>query len=418
MLFQHFPEEIASIVLIYLVGNRRSELITISNLLSTNKYFSSITCKILNAILNDYFQESIYLKNLYDYQGCCHSKLRIYSLLSRQKIFTIGGNYDTRRCDSLDLVSNKFEKVCSLDFKRFDGFDAVCHQGVIFVISGLNNSSNGIVEIYNIFQNKWIKLHSIPDSSTYSSAVSSGVDLYVIGGVESNQMRSSAVYKLKRFSLPGNNVSTVRVRADRAWSSDSAHSNDDRISHSLDENDDNCWSLCDHRLLIGRSHHSSIAFKGNIWIAGGFIGTTRLLATSTVEIFDMQNSVWSKGPQMVHCRLCPKLVVMEDVLYAVGGDMFENLRISRPTIERFNEASNSWEIVTEYPCSRYNAAIVGSNTEIFTFGGMSLVDWDKFDVKANTWASQLLTSEKSEIMGQIPGRNKVLCCAKSIFFKL
>ena len=78
------------------------------------------------------------------------------------------------------------------------------------------------------------------------------------------------------------------------------------------------WALQSAKLNTPRSHHASIVFQRRIWVAGGFDSNSKML--SSVEVFAAAVNKWESAPAMVRKRRYFKLVVVENELYAVGGE--------------------------------------------------------------------------------------------------
>ena len=88
------------------------------------------------------------------------------------------------------------------------------------------------------------------------------------------------------------------------------------------------------------------------------------------------------------------LVVVEDELYAVGGDGYGN----NLSIEKLSKASGAWQVVAEIDENRWvcSAAAVGS--KIYVFGGRGHEStWNAFDVTTEQWASASIPAEKRKL---------------------
>ena len=96
---------------------------------------------------------------------------------------------------------------------------------------------------------------------------------------------------------------------------------------------------------------------------------------------------------MIKERFTFNLVVVEDELYAVGGDGYDSTSIS---IEKLDKELGVWRVVAEIGECRTccGAAAVGS--KIFVFGGNDEVHrstWNAFDVITEQWASASISVE-------------------------
>ena len=73
------------------------------------------------------------------------------------------------------------------------------------------------------------------------------------------------------------------------------------------------------RLTRARYGHSSIVFDNKIWFVGGHADINESHSQS-VEVFDLSLKRYEVGPPMCVARIWHRLFVINDLLYAVGGD--------------------------------------------------------------------------------------------------
>jgi hypothetical protein len=333
--------------------------------------------------------------------------LHLYACLLNSCLILIGGTQDTRRCDIFNVRSGKFKKICSIGLKRSEEFDAVCYRGYLFAISGTEEASVGSVEIYDLFTNGWNAFLPLPMKLAASASIVYNNRLFIIGGVDrTTASRSMLVYELlhdETFGNYGKNNNLISpsmpftgnyVSSNFLLSSSSPPSNRHKINYSF-----NCsWEQSPVNLLVGRSHHSVVVYRGHIWIAGGII-TGQWTATNTIEILKISSNTGGgqsiQGPSMLRCRLQPKLIVVDDCLYAVGGDMEGTVR-SACSIEKYDNEKLCWKFENFFPepKRRSKCAISGYENKIFIFGGSaeggaSLLSWDYYNTRTKLWASNL-----------------------------
>jgi hypothetical protein len=89
---------------------------------------------------------------------------------------------------------------------------------------------------------------------------------------------------------------------------------------------------------------------------------------------------------MVKVRRLFSLVVVEEALFAVGGDLGAH------TIERLDLIANAWVLVTPVKDGRKFGSVAAHDGKIFLFGGRDhsgkpLQTWDAFDVRQLVWES-------------------------------
>ena len=265
---------------------------------------------------------------------------RLASLFYKCWIIIVGGVQNNRKCERLNLRNEKFTKCCGVSYKREDGFDCVFHFGAVFVLSGSDAVSVGSVERYDIIADKWSELAPFPRPLRCMAIVSSGDELYVTGGFDSAvNARSAQVYcfnKSVAFDV-GNIIA-------------------------------NAWALMPVSLLVGRSHHGCAGYKGKLWLVGGLVANVAK-TTNSVEIYDPDLQQSTIGPALVAIRYCPRLLVVNGILYAVGGDIKDFTYNRNFTIEQYDEYSNRWKLTTSFPICRINCAVCAYGNAIYVFGG-------------------------------------------------
>ena len=130
-----------------------------------------------------------------------------------------------------------------------------------------------------------------------------------------------------------------------------------------------------------------------MWLAGGIL-SGQTISTNTVELYDPVRQLSLPAPNMLRHRRNPKLIVIDDVLYAVGGDV-EDVSYAVGSIERFELSKQAWVFVTFFlePRRRGQCSIEAFGSKIFVFGGgygqNIWRSWDFYDVYGNYWASQV-----------------------------
>ena len=149
------------------------------------------------------------------------------------------------------------------------------------------------------------------------------------------------------------------------------------------------WALQSAKLNTPRCSHSSIVFQRRIWVAGGEDSNNNFL--SSVEVFDATVNKWESAPVMVRKRHQFKLVVVENELYAVGGELHTN----NLSIEKLSKFSGAWQVVAEINESRWGCGAAAVGSKIYIFGGFRnnyKSTWNAFDVGTGQWAIYLFLS--------------------------
>lgn len=297
--------------------------------------------------------------------------LQSYRTLHAPRIFLLGGSLSQRSCHTFDPATGQFRRICSLGIKRSVDFTAVFHRGVLFSLSGDDMPAQ--VEAYDVFRNTWHAAGSLPWPLVAPAVVSHRSELYILGGAQSGS-RSTAIARLSPLDRCS---SLEQAQAQGLWD----------------------WTECSAKLLTGRSHCGVASYGGLVWLAGGIV-EGQWTTSNTVEVLDPTQALplvqgsSSPAPSMLRHRNSPKLAVIDDCLYAIGGDIEDTVH-AVGSIEKFDVSKQAWVFVTFFlePRRRAHCAIEVYDGKIFLFGGVHgdnvWKSWDYYDARRGYWASQV-----------------------------
>lgn len=332
-----------------------------------NLYYS---CKPLQKCLQSYVAQMLFFKLNHRISYNVPITLSTAFAMFCPKIAIIGGLVNNRKCDVFLPHRGSFRRIAGIGLKRVEEFEAVFYRGILVVISGSDDSAVGNVEAYHIESNSWHIWPPLPRKLTaIGCAVMPGGAMYVTGGTDrSNSRRSDEIYFLE-------------------------HPGPLNISQHGTGLFQGSWQRSSMVLSKGRSHHGCTVFRGNIWVAGGLL-TGRMVASNCAEVINLTTGVTIPVANMLRHRLLPKLLVINDNLYAVGGDV-EGTAHAVGSIERYDIQKEAWMFVTFFPQPRrrVRCAIAAYGSRIYVFGGsdgpLVLSSWDYYDTRDRYWASQV-----------------------------
>ncbi|CAG9323167.1 unnamed protein product [Blepharisma stoltei] len=130
------------------------------------------------------------------------------------------------------------------------------------------------------------------------------------------------------------------------------------------------------RLVEGRYLHSSVVYKGTLYILGGQSSPSVFL--NTVESY--KENIWQIMPPMNKARSTFTAFASHNGIYVAGG--FEGANLLSGGIEKFTDELNRWDLI---------------NTEIPMLAGMTLTSCDNF----NTGVLLFGGSDGNEISNRI-----------------
>ena len=333
----------------------------------------------------------------YQNHGAISNAHHLYRMTKRRIVLIGGGNIDDghdsyKRSDHLDVATGEWS-VCTSMTSRRGTFktEAVALGGLVVVVSGDDDDAVGTLEAYDPLTDTWEDLPPLPQRLMLVAAASEGKKLYISGGID---------------KATGQYSDTV---------------------YCLDKGGDNReqWTTLKSKMLSPRVGHTSASINGTLYIAGGQFADSdsTTSSASSVEVYDNDSEKWVRGPSMIAERIWFRLLVIQDTLYAIGGDVDFKGSSLTPTIERLNIVQNVWEKVADFTTVRrvFSTSSVGS--KIYIFGGRDinygiLQDWDCFDINTKKWESTLYkdmteiekktnNDSKSESLIRSPERRKI-----------
>ncbi|MGS2719120.1 Kelch repeat-containing protein [Paraglaciecola aestuariivivens] len=108
----------------------------------------------------------------------------------------------------------------------------------------------------------------------------------------------------------------------------------------------------------------------------------KMLATSTVGIYDSKNNRWLEGADMPTEKET-KTVMVNNLIYALGG---YNMRQTLPALERFNLSTNQWQKLPALPREMSAHSVASLGNHIFTFGDYRQLNVHyHLDLNTGTW---------------------------------
>ena len=259
------------------------------------------------------------------YRTGCSFRRQLHALVFPRFIM-VGGREESRRCDFFMPSQHHFARTSSLNMKREQNYDAVYHNGRVYVVSGCcDNTFTASIEVFDPIAKEWKDFHSLPKKIVSTAAVSFNGCFFCIGGYDFDSFqRSFEIYMLTAEDRHDSDPEIVRRSPDhrdrRRGSTDtSSHSRIDAIRDihpgelkldMIPSNECCQWQVCAH-LLRERSAHAAVGYDGSIWIAGGIeiernegnggVSTHDIMSRS-VEIFDPRTMTVRRGPEMIKCR--------------------------------------------------------------------------------------------------------------------
>jgi hypothetical protein len=272
-------------------------------------------------------------------------------------------------------ISNHHWKRCH-DSKRDRGyFGALFFKGEVYAIGTYSLVAAGTVEKYDPFSDNWFTVTPLPRKLRSVGAAVWKDSMYCTGGIESHS------------EIVIDHICKFNEENDKA--------NQQDFSLKLPG-----WIDIGVRLLRPRYRHAAVEYENKIWIAGGCFAS--LDATNTVEIFDPVTNTVLEGPSMLVKRDFANLLVVNNELFAVGGDVDAVGNQAIRSIEKYDTFRHRWVHVTVFKDTRRGFSTCAEGDKIYVFGGSNdshedLRTWDAYDIKRQEWVSDRLPAASRQM---------------------
>jgi N-acetylneuraminic acid mutarotase len=139
------------------------------------------------------------------------------------------------------------------------------------------------------------------------------------------------------------------------------------------------------------NHHWAVAYKGDIYLAGGLIGGEE--PTARVWRYDPEANRFSELPPMRQARGATGAAVIDDKLYVVGGgpNAFPAAYVeSYGTLEVYDFKTGRWLARTEMPTPRHHVGTAALDGKLYVVGGrddtdLTLDTFERYDPRTDEW---------------------------------
>jgi N-acetylneuraminic acid mutarotase len=222
------------------------------------------------------------------------------------KIYLFGGGYykpgqgmtSTGEAWVYDPVTDKWAPLRRMPQPRMNGF-ATAAGGAIYISQGYNRQGGGKKDVIEEYR------------TTYRYDPATDAYTRVADAPETGCYIASGPYKGKIYAVPGS-YREYGFHGDYLWA-DGALVYDPAADR---------WKKIDRRRIEKRVFFltqcsASVVENGKLWVVGGMAENRK--RTVTTEYFDIEKSVFVKGPDIDYGRCCGGGGIVEGVLAILGG---------------------------------------------------------------------------------------------------
>ena len=265
------------------------------------------------------------------------------------KIYVVGGFNNEHGVLNAGEVYDPMKQSWSLlPFmkEKRDGCAATTMNGKIYVVGGLYRKRyHTSCEVFDPTSNTWSSLPPLCQGRTYCEAVAVGTKLYVIGGKCPESLSSVEMFD----SLTNTWTHLPSMSQERCLFASAVIGNKIYVFGGVDALDScevldtstHTWTTIPTTMTYTRVSAAAVAYHNHtIYIIGGCIDSLKPPLNTCVS-FDVSSNTFSNTlHQMEHIRECCCTVILDDVLYAIGGT--GHLFMAQSTVEALpltNDAS-------------------------------------------------------------------------------
>uniref|UniRef100_A0A8R1HVI5 RING-type domain-containing protein n=1 Tax=Caenorhabditis japonica TaxID=281687 RepID=A0A8R1HVI5_CAEJA len=223
---------------------------------------------------------------------------------NRSQIFIVGGMNNGVWLNSLEMYDKdkNLRRDCNRMRRGRTRTTAGFHNSKLYVAGGYDGGYLASVEIYDLENSDWREGPSLQKARADSAIVSCNGDLFVLGGFNGKEYEE----KIEKLNDPAHKFETV---GDMQGS---------------------------------RAGFGACAFKGRIYIAGGWSSSSNTLRS--VRSYDPLTKKWRDEPSLNKDRKYFTLHATNEAVYAIRGCADSWSLINE--VERLDENTGKWEIIS------------------------------------------------------------------------
>ncbi|XP_077294868.1 kelch-like protein 23 [Arctopsyche grandis] len=276
----------------------------------------------------------------------------------REKIALVGGpGLDV--ANTIDIYDGENESwaLFNIKFNKYE-FASVVVGHWMFIIGGLNSSHQAVtsVEYVDLKHGQKYPLKPLNQSRSDLSAVSlrcdSSTDIYAIGGDES-------------------------CKSVERWNSKTGD-----------------WEIIASLLLAVDDHRASV-IDDKIYVTGGQISENGdRICTNKVQMYSVESNSWIYRAQMIQGRDKHSSVVFKGKLFVAGGYQAQTFT-ALDSVEHYDPVANLWTEFTKLPAPAFGINFCVFQNKILCMGGYSSNVWEYDETRRTLKASKILSKARS-----------------------
>ncbi|XP_077294153.1 kelch-like protein 25 isoform X2 [Arctopsyche grandis] len=285
----------------------------------------------------------------------------------------------------------------------------------IALVGGKDIDVANTIDIYDGQMKNWSLSENIGINKSDFESVIVGESIVIIGGLNSSNESVTSVEYIdlkngQKFSLKPLNIARYKFSAAtlrRGSSTDvyaiGGNNDDDDVLSSVERwnSETGDWQIITS-LLVAVEYHSATVVDEKIYITGGqTYANKKITSLNKVQMYSVETNSWTYRAQMIQERSEHSSVAFRGKLYVAGGTIFQTSTYL-DSVEHYDPNANLWTPFTNLPRPVSGVSLFCFQKKLLTMGGNSSSDVCEYEETSKTWkALKSLTKMRAHATAHI-----------------
>ncbi|XP_077298388.1 kelch-like protein 41b isoform X2 [Arctopsyche grandis] len=260
------------------------------------------------------------------------------------------------------------------------------------------------IDIFDGLNNSWTLSKNIGINKHSFASVLVGDWIVIIGGYNSSNesveyidLKSGQKQPLKPLNQARYDLSAVTLRRDSSTDVYAIGGYDNGFLSSVERWNTNTrdWKIIAPLLVAVRDQSASV-IADKIYITGGRTNENRKrISTNKVQMYSVATNSWTYRAQMIQRRHNHSCIAFKGKLYVAGGyDLQTSSNLD--SVEHYDPNANVWTAFTKLPISIYGVTLCWFLNKLFSMGGNNKSDVWEYDETNKSWKTSTSLSRTRE----------------------
>ncbi|XP_077294182.1 kelch-like protein 7 [Arctopsyche grandis] len=297
-------------------------------------------------------------------------------------------------------------------------------KGKIALVGGWNISTANTIDTFDVLNKSWTLSKDIGINKTHFASVVMGDWMVIIGGLNSLKQSVTSVEYIdlkngqKHPLKPLNEVRwlfpAVTLRCDSSTDIYAIGGSDNDILYSVERWNSKTgdWQII-APLLLAVYHHSASVVNDKIYVTGGLTRqNAKQMSSNKVQMYSVETNSWTYRAQMIQGREDHSSVEFKGLLFVAGG-YIRQTSIYLDSVEHYDPIANLWTAFTRLPKPAFGISLCCYKHKLLSIGGYDgkndLSDVWEYDKTCTTWkASKSLSRERAIFTAHVIPYNSII----------